>query len=162
MRSCARPENRNLCVALAGTLHAREYDGLLHDKAGPSRVRPLGSNITERVVALTQTEPPAAATHWTSVVMAKVVDISAIFVRRISRAHGLQPQRAKQSKLFTDRNLLTSCMISAHAVVLSVDVKIQMHALDHKADPNAFTWTANPDKIIEAVRRGYQVLGSSH
>jgi hypothetical protein len=29
------------------------YDSLLHDKTRPSRVRPLGSNITERVVALT-------------------------------------------------------------------------------------------------------------
>ena len=41
------------------------YDSLLHDKTRPSRIRPLGSNITERVVALTQTEPPAEATHWT-------------------------------------------------------------------------------------------------
>jgi hypothetical protein len=28
------------------------YDGLLHDKTRPSRIRPLGSKITERVVAL--------------------------------------------------------------------------------------------------------------
>ena len=31
------------------------YDSLLHDKTRPSRIRPLGSNITERVVMLTQT-----------------------------------------------------------------------------------------------------------
>ena len=49
------------------------YDGLLHDKTRPSRIPPLGSNIIERVVALTQTAPPTEATHWTSAMMAKVV-----------------------------------------------------------------------------------------
>ena len=65
------------------------YDGLLRDKTRPSRIPRLGSHITERVVALTQTDPPAEATHWTSAMMAKVVDISASSVQRIWRAHGL-------------------------------------------------------------------------
>jgi transposase len=78
------------------------YDGLLHDKTRPSRIRALGSNITERVVMLTQTEPPAEATHWTSAMMAKAVDISASSVQHIWRAHGLQPHRVKQFKLSTD------------------------------------------------------------
>jgi hypothetical protein len=39
------------------------YDGLPRDKTRPSRIPPLGSNITERVVTLTQTDPPAEATH---------------------------------------------------------------------------------------------------
>jgi len=29
-------------------------------------------------------------------------------------------------------------------------------------DPIPFTWTADPDKIIAAVRRGHQVLDSIH
>src|SRR5450631_1709997 len=78
------------------------YDGLLRDKTRPSRIRPLGSNITEHVVMLTQAAPPAEATHWTSAMMAKVVDISASSVQRIWRAHGLQPHRVKQFKLSTD------------------------------------------------------------
>lgn len=78
------------------------YDSLLHDKTRPSRIPPLGSGIAERVVALTRTEPPAEATHWTSAMMAKVVDISASSVQRIWRAHGLQPHRVKQFKLSTD------------------------------------------------------------
>jgi transposase len=41
------------------------YDGLLRDKTRLSRIPPLGSNITERVVTLTQSDPPAEATHWT-------------------------------------------------------------------------------------------------
>jgi hypothetical protein len=53
-------------------------------------------------VTLTQTAPPAEATHWTSARMAKIVDISASSVQRIWRAHGLQPHRVKQFKLSTD------------------------------------------------------------
>ena len=78
------------------------YDGLLRDKTRPSRIRPLGSNVTERVVTLTQTDPPAEATHWTSAMMAKVANISASSVQRIWRTHGLQPHRLKQFKLSTD------------------------------------------------------------
>jgi transposase len=89
------------------------YDGLLRDKTRPSRIQPLGSTITERVVMLTQTDPPAEATHWTSAMMAKVVDISASSVQRIWRAHGLQPHRVKQFKLSTDRNLSTNCATSS-------------------------------------------------
>ena len=61
---------------------AAGYDSLLHDKTRPSRIPPLGSGITERVVTLTQTDPPAEATHWTSAMMAKIVDISASSVQR--------------------------------------------------------------------------------
>src|SRR5580704_2709435 len=67
--------------------------GLLRDKTRPSRIPPLGIDIAERVVMLTQTDPPAEATHWTATVMAKAVGISASSVQRIWRAHGLQPHR---------------------------------------------------------------------
>ena len=114
------------------------YDGLLRDKTRPSRIQPLGSNITERVVTLTQTDPPAEATHWTSAMMAKVVDISASSVQRIWRAHGLQPHRVKQFKLSTDPQFVDKLRDivglyvdpPAHAVVLSVDEKSQIQALD--------------------------------
>src|SRR6201982_1160997 len=114
------------------------YDSLLHDKTRPSRIRPLGSKITERVVALTQTEPPAEATHWTSAMMAKVVGISASSVQRIWRLHGLEPHRVKQFKNSTDPQFVDKLHDivglyvdpPAHAVVLSVDEKSQIQALD--------------------------------
>jgi transposase len=114
------------------------YDGLLRDKTRPSRIPPLGSNIVERVVSLTQTDPPTEATHWTAVMMAKAVDISASSVHRIWRAHGLQPHRVKQFKLSTDPRFVDKLRDivglyvdpPAHAVVLSVDEKSQIQALD--------------------------------
>ncbi len=114
------------------------YDGLLRDKTRPSRIPPLGSTIAERVVTLTQTDPPAGATHWTAAMMAKAVDISASSVQRIWRAHGLQPHRVKQFKLSNDPRFVDKLRDivglyvdpPAHAVVLSVDEKSQIQALD--------------------------------
>jgi transposase len=40
--------------------------GLLRNKTRPSRIPPLGPEVAERVVALTQTEPPRETTHWTA------------------------------------------------------------------------------------------------
>src|SRR5258707_2367268 len=116
----------------------RGSDGILHDSPGSWRVRPWGSNIPARVVTLTQPEPPAEATHWTSAMMAKVVDISASSVQRIWRAHGLQPHRVKQFKLSTDPQFVDKLRDivglyvdpPAHAAVLSVDEKSQIQALD--------------------------------
>ena len=67
-------------------------DGLLRDKTRPSRNPPLGREVAERVVALTQSEPPTETTHWTADLMAQASGISASAVRRIWKAHGLQPQ----------------------------------------------------------------------
>jgi transposase len=114
------------------------HDGLLRDKTRPSRIPPLGPNVAERVVALSQTEPPAEATHWTAAMMAKAIDISASSVHRIWRAHGLRPHRVKQFKLSTDPRFVAKLRDivglyidpPAHAVVLSVDEKSQIQALD--------------------------------
>ena len=114
------------------------YDGLLRDKSRPSRIPPLGSKVTERVVTLTQANPPAEATHWTAAMMAKAIGISASSVQRIWRAHGLQPHRVKQFKLSNDPQFATKLRDivglyvdpPAHAVVLSVDEKSQIQALD--------------------------------
>ena len=58
-------------------------EGLLRDKSRPSRVPPLGQEIIDQVVALTATEPPHEATHWTAAAMAKAAGISLSSVQRI-------------------------------------------------------------------------------
>jgi hypothetical protein len=107
-------------------------------KTRPSRIPPLGSDIAERVVVLTQTDPPAEATHWTATMMAKAVGISASSVQRIWRTHGLQPHRVHQFKLSNDPRFIDKLRDvvglyvdpPAHAIVLSVDEKSQIQALD--------------------------------
>ena len=113
-------------------------DGLLRDKTRPPRIPPLAPEVAERVVALTLTDPPVEATHWTASMMAAAVHISESAIRRIWRSHGLQPHRYRQFKLSSDPNFVGKLRDvvglyvdpPAHAVVLSVDEKSQIQALD--------------------------------
>ena len=113
-------------------------NSLLRDRNRPSRIRPLAPEIAERVVALTLGPPPGETTHWTAPMMAKMVGISVSSVQRIWRSHGLQPHRVCQFKLSNDPNFAAKLHDVVglyvdplvHAVVLSVDEKSQIQALD--------------------------------
>src|SRR5450432_2490924 len=113
-------------------------DGLLSDKTRPSRKPPLATSLIERVVTLTKSDPPSEATHWTAAAMAKAVGVSISSVQRIWRAHGLQPHRVHLFKLSNDPAFTTKLRDivglyvdpPAHAIVLSVDEKSQIQALD--------------------------------
>ena len=52
------------------------FEGLLRDKTRPSRIKPLGGEAAERVVALTLGDPPGETTHWTGPLMAKASGLS--------------------------------------------------------------------------------------
>jgi transposase len=112
--------------------------GLLRDKTRPSRVPPLAPEVAECVVALTLADPPGETTHWTAAAMAQASGISASSVRRIWRSHGLQPHRFRRFKLSSDPQFAAKLRDivglyvdpPAHAVVLSVDEKSQIQALD--------------------------------
>lgn len=92
---------------------AEGFDGLLHDKTRPSRVAPLGADVAERVVALTQSDPPAETTHWTAPMMAKEIKLSndPNFVAKLRDVVGL----------YVDP--------PAYAIVLSFDEKSQIQTL---------------------------------
>ena len=114
------------------------FDGLLRDKTRPSRVKPLADDIVARVVALTLEAPPGETTHWTGALMAKAAGLSVSSVQRIWRAHGLQPHRVRQFKLSNDPRFVDKLRDAvglyvdppAPAIVLSVDEKSQIQALD--------------------------------
>ena len=113
-------------------------DGLLRDKTRPSRIPPLGEDVAARVVEMTLDPPPHEATHWAAAAMAKAAGISESSVRRIWKAHGLAPHRWRQFKLSNDPDFVTKLRDvvglyldpPAHAIVLSVDEKSQIQALD--------------------------------
>jgi transposase len=117
---------------------AEGVDGLLRDKTRPPGVPPLAAEVAERVVELTFTDPPGEATHWTGGMMARAVGISVSSVQRIWRAHGLAPHRVCAFKLSNDPEFVTKLRDvvglyldpPAHAIVLSVDEKSQIQALD--------------------------------
>ncbi|MCP5084119.1 MAG: IS630 family transposase [Alphaproteobacteria bacterium] len=113
-------------------------DGLLRDKTRPSRIPALDEEIAREVAALTLKPPPGETTHWTASMMAKAAGISESSVRRIWRAHGLAPHRFRQFKLSNDPQFVSKLRDvvglyvnpPAHAIVLSVDEKSQIQALD--------------------------------
>jgi transposase len=117
---------------------AEGVDGLLRDRTRPSRVPPLPQAALDRVITLTASDPPHEATHWTAAAMAAAAGISASSVRRIWRAHKLQPHRVRTFKLSKDPAFVAKLRAivglyvapPAHAVVLSVDEKPQIQALD--------------------------------
>lgn len=114
------------------------FNGLLHDKTRPARVKPLEPDMVDRVVALTLEPPPGETTHWTASLMAKAEGISASSVQRIWRKHGLQPHRVRAFKLSTDPKFaeklhdVVGLYVDPpeHAIVLSLDEKSQIQALD--------------------------------
>ena len=90
------------------------------------------------MIALTLKAPPHEASHWTVRAMADAVGLSASTVHEIWKSHGLSPHRWRQFKLSNDKDFakklrkVVGLYISppAHAVVLSVDEKSQIQALD--------------------------------
>ena len=120
------------------------FEGLLRDKTRPSRIKPLGGEAGERVVALTLGDPPGGTTHWIGALMAKASGLSVSSVQRIWRAHDLQPHRVRQFKLSNDPHFVDKLRDvvglyvdpPAHAIVLSVDEKSQISgARPHAARP---------------------------
>jgi len=113
-------------------------DGLLRDKTRPPGKPPLSPATIAKVLALTCSEPPGEATHWTGRAVAKTVGISLRAVQRIWETHRLQPHRVRTFKRSNDPAFaekvtdIVGLYMSppAHAVVLSIDEKSQIQALD--------------------------------
>jgi transposase len=129
---------------------AEGVNGLLHDATRPSGKPALAPATVERVVEMTLAEPPGETTHWTCRAMAKAAGVSHRSVQRIWATHGLKPHRVHTFKLSNDPKFaakvqdvigLGACPRAGHrpdpwvdppehALVLSVDEKSQIQALD--------------------------------
>ena len=112
--------------------------GLLRDKTRKPGKAPTPDDTVRRVVALTCSEPAGEATHWTGRAMAKATGLSLRTVQRIWDAHDLQPHRLRTFKRSKDPEFVAKLEDIVglyvdpprHAVVLSVDEKSQIQALD--------------------------------
>jgi transposase len=117
---------------------AEGVDGLLRDRTRPPGRSPVPEEHAARVVKMTLKPPPHEATHWTGRAMAKAVGLAVSTVQRIWKAHGLAPHRWRRFKLSNDPafaeklHAVVGLYVAppAHAVVLSVDEKSQIQALD--------------------------------
>ena len=94
--------------------------------------------MVEQVVTKSLEEKPKAATHWSTRGMARAVGLSQGAIVRVWNAFGLKPHKAETFKLSTDpffvekvRDVVGLCLNPPeHAIVLSIDEKSQVQALD--------------------------------
>jgi len=115
----------------------RGVDGLL-DEPRPGVPRKIDDAKVESVIVQTLESQPPGATHWSTRSMARHSGISTSSVGRIWRAFGLQPHRAESFKLSQDplfvdkvRDVVGLYLNPPdHALVLCVDEKSQIQALD--------------------------------
>jgi transposase len=113
-------------------------DVLLREPSRPPGTPPTPQKIVNRILALTCAEPPGAVTHWTGRAMAKKLGVSLRTVQRIWKEHRLQPHPLRTFKKSNDPNLAEKVedivglymTPPAHAVVLSIDEKSRIRALD--------------------------------
>jgi transposase len=112
----------------------------LQDRPKPGRP----AQVDEVAVVLATLEPPPerlGVTHWSSRLLAGELGISNVWVARIWRKWGLQPWRRETFKFSTDPELEAKVrdVVGLYlnppekAVVLSVDEKSQIQALDRTA-----------------------------
>lgn len=114
-----------------GRLKAIEQDA-------PRSGRKPSPKVVARILEATTQEKPAAATHWSVRSLAQHLGINRSVVHRVWRSHNLQPHRTKTFKLSNDPEFeqklhdIVGLYLNPpeHAIVLSVDEKSQIQALN--------------------------------
>ena len=128
-RTAARWRRRFLQAGVAG---------LERDARRPGRRPAISVAMVREVIEKTTQQKPPGRTHWSTRTMATAAGISEASVRRIWRAHGLKPHRVHTFKLSNDPRFaekledIVGLYLNPpeHALVLSLDEKSQIQALD--------------------------------
>ena len=110
------------------------------EKDAPRGGRPSTAQraIAAEIVRKTTTEKPANATHWSTRTLAKELGTSRAMIHRVWQANGLKPHLSKTFKVSNDKNFAEKLVDVVglylnppdHAIVLCVDEKSQIQALD--------------------------------
>jgi len=113
-------------------------EALARDAPRPGRPRTITDAQVRKVVRKTTQQTPPNATHWSTRTMAAATGISERSVRRIWRQHGLKPHLTRTFKISRDPafaeklEAIVGLYLAPpeHALVLCVDEKSQIQALD--------------------------------
>src|SRR3989454_7987134 len=112
--------------------------GIEKDAPRPGRKPQISAKRVKQIVRMTTQEKPSDATHWSTRSMAQAAGMSEASVRRIWKKHGLKPHLLRTFKLSNDPLFaekvadIVGLYLNPpeHALVLSVDEKSQVQALD--------------------------------
>jgi transposase len=110
----------------------------LYDEPRPGAPRKVSDAEVEQVIIQTLESTPRGETHWSTRGLAKANGLSRMTISRIWQAFGLQPHRRDTFKLSPDPQLIEKVRDIVglymnppdHALVLCVDEKSQIQALD--------------------------------
>lgn len=110
------------------------------EKDAPRGGRPSleRSELTQEIIRRTTQEAPAHATHWTTRSLAEELGTNQTLVHRVWKANGLKPHLVRTFKVSTDPRFEEKLLDVVglyldppdHALVLCVDEKSQIQALD--------------------------------
>lgn len=114
------------------------FEGIEKDATRPGRLPSISPVKVSEVIEKTTQSTPKDATQWSTRGMADEVGISAASVRRIWKRNGLKPHLVRTFKLSNDPNFaekledIVGLYLNPpeHALVLAVDEKSQIQALD--------------------------------
>ena len=125
-------------VALAAPLYGGRGRRAVARQDAQTRQSAGGGPGYRALVARTLGAPPGETTHWTSRAMAGTMGLAISTVQKIWRAHRLAPHQMRTFKLSRDPQFAAKVHDvvglyvdpPAHSLVLSVDEKSQIQALD--------------------------------
>jgi len=119
---------------------AKGLEGVERDRPRAGRPRKLTRELEQAIVDKTIHEdpPPEVSTHWTSRLMADVMELNHVDIWRTWKKYGLKPHQIRRFKLSKDPRLVEKIHDvvgvylnpPANAVVFSFDEKSQIQALD--------------------------------
>ncbi len=130
-----------MTVLLSRTKYARDGLAGLADEPRPGRPRTYSREDRDRVIALTLEPPSGGTTHCRARRLGERLGMSETTVWRIWQSVGLKPHRTETFKFSTDPDLEAKVrdVVGLYlapperAIVLSVDEKTQIQALDRTA-----------------------------
>ena len=113
-------------------------DGIEKDAPRGGRKPTIRNKVARLIVETTTREKPKNATHWSTRTLAKRLNVDKSMVSRVWRANGLKPHLIRTFKVSNDPHFVEKMTDVVglyldppeHAIVLSVDEKSQIQALD--------------------------------
>src|ERR1039457_5916523 len=135
----------------------------LADEPRPGQPRKITDEQVEEVIVKTlEDKPPDLDTHWSTRSMAKAAGLNQTAVSRIWRASGLKPHVQETWKLSTDPQFIEKVRDVVglymdppeHALVLCVDEKTQIQAIDRTAPCLPILPTTPARRSHDYVRNG--------
>ena len=116
----------------------RGIPGIEKDAPRGGRPPKTRDRLVRKIIEMTTQQKPANATHWSTRTLAEVLGTSRSMISRVWRANGLKPHLVRTFKVSNDPKFVEKLVDVVglyldppeHALVLCVDEKSQIQALD--------------------------------